>query len=180
MLRHFAALGLAVTALAGCNPAPPSLSVTDPKTGEKMQVSIDENANTNTISVKSSDGAGTVSVSAAGKAPQNLPAYIPLYPGAVYQGAFASHVTGSGPEGVDAAGGIVSFQTKDPTDKVMAFYKNAFTRAGLKEQASGDMGGMMMLSFSKGDNEQEGAQVMVSPAGADGQIQVQIIYSTAP
>jgi hypothetical protein len=172
-----AALTLGGLALAGCKPSPPTYSVTDPKTGEKAEVSIDTGGATNTITFNSSEGKGSVSVSAEGEAPKNLPSYIPTYPGANYQGSFASNVTASGAGEQNAKGGMVSFKTTDAPDKVLAFYKDAFTRGGLKEQASGNMGGLQMLSFSKGDNNQEGAQVMASP-DPEGGTAVQLIYST--
>jgi hypothetical protein len=164
--------------LVACKPSPPSYTVTDPTTGEKTKVSIDDKAGDKTITVNTKDGAGTISVAENGEAPKNLPSYVPLYPGAKYMGSFAAS-SDKKAEGGPVAGGMVSFSTPDPSAKVLAFYKDAFTRAGLTEQGSGDMGGMAMLSFSKGDNEQEGAQVMASPGEGSG-TQVQIMYSAAP
>ena len=153
-------------------------SVTDPKTGEKTKISVDAKSGDKTITVKSKDGDGTISVSQDGEAPKNLPAYVPVYPGAKYMGSFAAASSKSG-EGGPVAGGMVTFTTNDASAKVLAFYKDAFTKAGMKEQGSGDMGGMALLSFTKGDNEQEGAQVMASPAPTGG-TQVQVMYSAAP
>lgn len=186
-MRITALVIVATLSLIGCKPATPSYTVTDPTTGEKAKVSVADKAGDKTVTVTTKDGDGTISVAEDGEAPKNLPAYIPLYPGAKYLGSFAaaSHQKAeSGPDaGGPVAGGIVSFSTPDPAAKVLAFYKQAFTRAGMTEQASGDMGGMAMLSFSKGDNEQEGAQVMASPdTGGDtgGGTQVQVMYSATP
>jgi hypothetical protein len=180
MLRSSALSGLALAALGlgACNPSPPSYTVTDPKTGEKAEISIDTGGATNTITVNSEEGKASITISSDGKAPANMPSYIPAYPGAEYQGSFASNVSSDQAKKSDMKGGMVSFTTNDAPDKVLAYYKEAFTRGGLKEQASGNMGGMQMLSFTKGDTEQEGAQVMASAAG-DGSTQIQIIYSTA-
>ncbi len=177
-MRQHLMITIAAMGLIACKPPTPSYTVTDPKTGEKTKISVDAKSGDNTITVNSKEGAGTISVSQDGEAPKNLPAFIPLYPGAKYMGSFAAASSKSG-EGGPVAGGMVTFSTSDASAKVLAFYKDAFTRAGMKEQAGGDMGGMAMLSFTKGDNEQEGAQVMASP-GTTGGTQVQVMYSAAP
>jgi hypothetical protein len=161
--------------LAACKPADPGVTVTDPKSGEKMRISTSDKDGNRTVSV---EGKGSVSVAASGEAPTNLPSYLPLYPGAKYEGSFATNMAAK--EGSQAMkGGMVSFNTTDNADKVLAFYKEALTRANLKENASGDMGGMKMIAFSKGDSEAEGVQVMATPAPTGG-TQVQLMYSMAP
>lgn len=171
-------IAFAAASLVACKPPTPSYTVTDPATGEKTKISVEDKSGDKTITVNSKDGAGTISVAEKGEAPKNLPAFIPTYPGAVYLGSFAAATEGKA-DGGPVAGGMVTFSTTDPSAKVLSFYKEAFTKAGMKEQASGDMGGMAMLSFTKGDNEQEGAQVMASP-GQSGGTQVQVMYSAAP
>jgi predicted enzyme related to lactoylglutathione lyase len=177
-MRLTAFIALATLSVVACKPPTPSYTVTDPKTGEKTKISVDAKGDNSTITVNTKDGAGTISVAQEGEAPKNLPSYVPLYPGAKYLGSFAA-ASDKSSEGGPVAGGMVTFSTTDPSAKVLAFYKEAFTKAGLKEQASGDMGGMAMLSFSKGENEQEGAQVMATPAPSGG-TQVQVMYSAAP
>ena len=178
MIRAIVLIVLVAIGTAACKPATPSYSVTDPVTGEKTKVSIKDQAGNKTINVESQAGAGSVSIAQQGEAPQNLPSYLPPYPGAQYMGSFAAASTKS-EVGGPVAGGMVSFTTQDPGAKVLAFYKEALIKSGMTEQASGDMGGMTMLSFSKGDNEQEGAQVMVT-ANPTGGTQVQILYSAPP
>jgi hypothetical protein len=169
---------LAMLWLAACNPSPPSYTVTDPKTGEKSQISVNTKEGKESVSVKSKTGEGTISVTESGDVPKNMPAFLPPYPGASYKGSFAANMKTKPTEGAQT-GGMVSFQTTDEPDKVFAFYKNAFTKAGLTESASGEMGGMEMISFSKGANDQEGVQVLATrEAGAA--TQVQIMYSFAP
>lgn len=177
-MRHVVLIAFASLGLIACKPPTPSYTVTDPKTGEKTKISVDAKAGDNTITINSKDGAGTISVAQDGEAPKNLPSYVPLYPGAKYMGSFAA-ASDKSAQGQPVAGGMVTFTTNDPSAKVLAFYKDAFTKAGMTERASGDMGGMAMLSFSKGDNEQEGAQIMASPAPSGG-TQVQLVYSAAP
>jgi hypothetical protein len=167
-----------VVGLGACKPPTPSYTVTDPKTGEKTKISVAEKGDNKTVTVSSPEGKGTISVTTQGDVPKGLPAYVPPYPGAKYEGSFVSDMQGSPKDG-PVSGGMMSFKTTDSADKVLAFYKDAFTRAGLKDGASGNMGGMKLISFTKGDNNQEGAQVMATEATA-GETQVQVMYSVAP
>jgi hypothetical protein len=179
MRQHIViALSLSLVSLTACKPETPQYTVTDPKTGEKTKISIKDQTGDKTITIDTEEGGGTISVAEQGEPPKNLPAYVPLYPGAQYTGSFAAS-SNQKSDGGAVAGGMVSFTTSDTSEKVLAFYKDAFSKAGMKEQAAGDMGGMSVLSFSKGDNEQEGAQVMVTPDPAGG-TQVQVMYSAAP
>jgi hypothetical protein len=169
-MRHILTLAAMTLALVACKPSTPSYSVTDPKTGDKITATEKNGSQTVTV-----EGKGSISVAANGEVPKNLPAYLPPYPGAKYEGSFATDMKAQpGTEAMN--GGMVSFNTTDSADKVLAFYKDAFTRANLKENASGDMGGMKMLSFSKGDSDAEGVQVMASAAPTGG-TQVQLMYS---
>lgn len=161
--------------LSACKPPEPSYTHKDPVTGAETKVSASKDGDSAKVTVNGVDGKGTISVSANGEAPKDLPAYIPLYPSAKYEGSFASDMAASpGKEAV--RGGMVSFKTSDSADKVLAFYKDAFARGGLKESATGDMGGMKMISFTKGESDAEGAQVMAS-AAPTGETQVQVMYS---
>jgi predicted enzyme related to lactoylglutathione lyase len=171
-------LAIAMLALTACKPPEPSITVTDPNTGEKTKLSTKDKDGNQTITIDGGQGKGTVSISSDGAPPTNMPAFLPNYPGAKYKGTFSADMAGTGVEGA-AKGGMATFTTTDSADQVISFYKNALSKTDMKETASGDMSGMRMLSFSKGDNSQEGAQIMVS-AAPDGGQQVQVIYSTAP
>lgn len=167
---------LSTCVLAACKPPEPSFTVTDPQSGDKVKLSTKEKDGNQTITIDGGEGKGTVSFSSDGSAPTNMPSYLPNYPGAKYQGTFTADVA-EAKEGGAAKGGMATFITTDSADKVMAFYKASLSRTDMKENGSGDMGGMKMLSFSKDGNSQEGAQIMISPA-PDGGTQVQVIYST--
>jgi hypothetical protein len=174
-MRFTALIVLTTLSLVACKPPTPSYSVTDPETGEKTKISIDAKGDNKTITVQTGEGKGTISMTEKGEAPKGLPDYVPPYPGAKYEGSFVSDLQGT-PKAGAVNGGMMSFTTNDSADKVLAFYKEAFTRAGLKDGASGDMGGMKMISFTKGEGNDEGAQVMASVAPAGG-TQVQVMYS---
>jgi hypothetical protein len=170
-------LAIAMLALTACKPPEPSITVKDPITGEKTKLSTkDENGN-KTITIDGGEGKGTISMSTEGTAPTNMPSYLPNYPGAKYQGTFVANVAETSAGGM-AKGGMATFTTPDAPEKIIAFYKETLSKTGMTENASGDISGMKMLSFSKGNNSQEGAQVMISPAPSGGS-QVQVIYSTA-
>jgi hypothetical protein len=165
------ALGLTL-ALVACKP---TVTVTDPKTGEKSKISASGIGDNQTVTIDGPDGKGTISVSKSGDAPSNMPSFMPPYPGGKYEGSFSTNMSADGTSGA-AKGGMATFTTPDNADKVLAFYKDAFTRAGLKETASGDMSGMKMISYSKGDSQTEGVQVMASPAPTGGGTSVQVMY----
>jgi hypothetical protein len=174
-MRLSAFIALATLSVIACKPPTPSYTVTDPKTGEKTKISVDAKGDDKTITVQTGEGKGTISVTEKGDVPKNLPSYVPPYPGAKYEGSFVSDMQGTPNEGA-VSGGMMSFKTSDSADKVLAFYKAAFARAGLKDGASGDMGGLKMISFTKGDNNDQGAQVMATSAPG-GETQVQVMYS---
>jgi hypothetical protein len=171
-MRKIILLTATMLALVACKP---SVTVTDPKTGEKSKITASGAGDNQTVTIDGPDGKGTISVSKSGEAPSNMPAFMPPYPGGKYEGSFSTNMSGDGTSG-PAKGGIATFTTTDNADKVLAFYKDAFTRAGLKETASGDMSGMKMISYSKGDSQAEGVQVMASPAPTGGGTSVQLVY----
>jgi hypothetical protein len=174
-MRKMTLIAITLLALVACKPPEPSITVTDPATGQKTKLSAKDKDGNQTVTIDSEKGKGTVSITGDGAPPTNMPTYLPNYPGAKYQATFSADMAGAGVEGA-SKGGMATFTTSDSADKVIAFYKNALSKTDLKEGASGDVGGMRMLSFSKGDNSQEGAQIMVS-AAPDGGQQVQVIYS---
>lgn len=181
-MRALSALLLACCgALAACGqPQEKTYTVTDPETGEKSKISISDKAGDKSVTIRSENGRSNVSVSEAGEAPANLPDFIPLYPGADYSGSVvmqsdaAAEASGTGSR--PASGAMMAFKTPDPPAKVIAFYKDAFAKAGLKEAGSGAFGPMQLLAAVK-EGSDIGAQVMVSVEG--GVSNVQVVYSTA-
>jgi hypothetical protein len=179
MMRPIALIAYAaLCVVVACKPPAPSYTVTDPVTGEKSKVSVDAKGDTATITVKSKGGGGAVSVGQDGEPPKNLPSYIPLYPGAKHLGSFAA-ASDKNTDGGSIGGGIVTFATPDPSAQVLAYYRDAFTKAGLKQQASGDLDDMAILTFSKGDTDKEGVEVVATPVLGGG-TQVQVMYSSEP
>jgi hypothetical protein len=164
--------------LGACKPAPSVHTVTDPKTGEKMQVSVQDGTEEKAVSVVTTSGGGTVSIGQDGKAPTNVPAFIPAYPGGTYSGSFAA-ASKAGANAEAVSSGMVGFTSSDPADKIIGFYSAAFEKAGLKQTARGTLGEVEMLSYSNSDDETQGVQVMISKAAKTGS-EVQILYSWQP
>lgn len=113
--------------------------------------------------IKVTDEKGQVStIVGGGGAPQNLPSWLPVYPGATVQGTF---------DAKSAEGGrTLSFTvtTTDAADKVLDFYKSRFEEAGLKVDstvnASGSEGTGGLLTVN-GENPSRSASVLVSSTG---------------
>lgn len=89
---------------------------------------FDANAKDGTVKV--TDEKGQVStLQAGGGAPQNLPSWLPVYPGGTVQGTFDTN---------SAEGRSVSFtiNTPDTGDKVLSFYESQLKAAGLKVEST--------------------------------------------
>jgi hypothetical protein len=110
------------------------------------------------MSVKATDEKGQVTTFNAGtNTPQNLPSWVPTYPGGTVQGT--SDINND--EGRTAA---FTVATKDSTDKMLEFYETQLKSAGLKTEKStftsaGQNGGTVT---GKSDDGKRVANVIVS------------------
>lgn len=129
----------------------------------------DGNGEEATITTKSDDGETTITsdkgkvVINEGGAGASFPAFAPQYPGSTVMGS--ATFAGTGAEG--GAGSMVTQQTSDAPDKVMAFYKAKVTEAGMKigmetntpeggmlaVGTPGEKGGMMITVAKDGDSK---------------------------
>jgi hypothetical protein len=100
-------------------------------------------------------------------APENLPAFAPVYPGAMIQSA----VTGDASE----AKGMVTFLTEAKQAEVLAFYKEKAAAAGLKVKAEVAMGPGRMLALTREGGANEAMQITTTP-GEDGKLMVAVVY----
>jgi hypothetical protein len=158
-----------------------SLTVKDKKTGEVTTISADDAKNgkitfktdkgTATLDALGKDG-GTLKVTndkgevttmnAGAGAPQNLPSWLPVYPGGSVQGTFDT----TNAEGHSAA---FTVTTKDAVSKVMDFYETQLKSAGLKVEkttfsANGQDGGTLS---AKSDDEKRQATVLFGSANGE-------------
>jgi hypothetical protein len=153
-----------------------TLTVKDKKTGETTTISADDAKNgkwsiktdKGTATFDASDGKGVTmkatddkgqvtTFNAGGGAPQNLPSWLPTYPGGTVQGTTDSTTS----EGRSAA---FTVSTKDTWDKVLEYYETQLKGAGLKTEkstfsTSGQNGGTVT---GKSDDSKKVASVIIS------------------
>lgn len=133
-----------------------TLTIRNKKTGEEITMNA-EDVKEGKVTFKTKDGTTTFDASGSGEngsvkvtgpngqvatfgggagAPQNLPSWLPTYPGGTVQGSFDST---SGNERTAA----FSVTTTDPADKVLSFYEEKLKGAGLKvDRTNFDTNGM--------------------------------------
>jgi hypothetical protein len=158
-----------------------TITVKDKKTGEVTTISAEDAKNGkwtiktdkgtatfdassgNGLSVQSTDEKGQVSTFNAGAGtPQNLPSWLPAYPGAAVQGALDT----TNSEGRSAT---FTVTTKDDQTRVLDYYESQLKSAGLKTEkttatANGQTGGTVS---GKSDDGKREASVLVS-SGTEG------------
>lgn len=108
-------------------------------------------------------------------APRNLPAYAPLYPGAVIETSV------DGVSGADAGarrGGMIGFRTGDTPQTVAAFYRARLDASGLTERGDANMNGTIMLTAGSADQSGHGVQITIAPAPEGPGSAVSVIYSS--
>jgi hypothetical protein len=156
-----------------------TLTIKDKKTGEVTTFSADDAKNgkftfktdkgTATFDANSKDGGGSLKVTddkgqvttmnAGLGAPQNLPSWLPVYPGGKVQGTFDT----TNAEGHSAA---FTVSSTDSVSKMMSFYKSQLEGAGLKTEQT---------TFSA--NGQDGGSV--SGKSADDKRQANVLFGSA-
>jgi hypothetical protein len=95
--------------------------------------------------MKSKDG----SMKIGGGAPQNMPAWLPMYPGSPPEGAMSMNNANSN-------SGLFGFKTKDSVEQVLRYYSDSLKKAGLKaatqtmQQDGSTSGGTVTAEDSSG------------------------------
>lgn len=145
-----------------------TITVRNKKTGEVTTWDASE-YESGKFSVETPEGTATY----GGNAPQNLPAWVPVYPGGTVTGNFD---TTSG-EGRSVA---FTMTTSDTVAAVLEFYESQLQGAGLKVQKStfdsaGTSGGTV---GGTSEDEKRSASVMVSTA--DGQTSAVVSFTEKP
>ena len=164
-----------------------SITIKDKETGEVVTFSADDVKNGKFSFKSSKGGSATYDVSGGTlkatnekgetstmnfggtSAPQNLPSWLPVYPGGAVQGTFDT----TSPEGRSAA---FTVTTTDPVSKVLDFYEAQLKSAGLKVDKStfssnGQDGGTVS---GKSDDEKRQASVLIGTA--DGKTSATITF----
>jgi hypothetical protein len=153
-----------------------TLTIKNTKTGEVMTISaedakegrwtvttkegttvFDGSAEKGTLEVKTDKGE---TVTFGGTAPQNLPSWLPVYPGGSVTGTYDT----TSAEGRTAA---FTVTTRDSTDKVLEYYESEFKQAGFKVDkttysANNQTGGSVTATS---EDQKRTAGVMVGTSG---------------
>ena len=132
--------------LVSADEATGTITIREIKTGEEMTVdakdlkegklTVKTKDGTAVFDASADEGGGTIKVTdekgqastlqaGSGAAPQNLPSWLPVYPGGTIQGTFDTNT----PDGRSAS---FSLTTSDTGDKVLSFYESRLKEAGLK------------------------------------------------
>lgn len=109
----------------------------------------------------------TVFQAGAGSA-EDLPSWIPVYPGAEITATYVASAAGQG------SGGSFSLTTSDGVDTVYEHYRSALEDAGFEIQTTGSTGQGKILIATQADPAR---QVTVSVSEVDGKTQATVQYS---
>ena len=133
--------------LAACGGGGVEKQVRDPETGEMATVRA---------------GSGI-------KAPDNLPAYAPIYSGATIETAVTN--------GADAGKGLISYSVTEDPEAIIAFYRKHGTDAGLKVMTEGAVSGARMLAMGAEGGSDAAMQVTVTTDEEEaGLARVSLVY----
>jgi hypothetical protein len=146
MRSVYITLSVAVLALSACGKSDTTMTVKDPASGEKVDVTVNK-ADPGDMTIKSDNGTMVINSGADAK----LPSGMIVYPGAEVQ----SSVNATNSEGV---GNMVMLKSKDAPEKILAFYKEKLTASGMKISMETSMpnGGMIIAG---GEKDKPGAMV---------------------
>jgi hypothetical protein len=112
--------------------------------------------------------------------PASFPSYIPVYPSAQPFNNPAVGLANSMLKNMVGGGvSMASFLTSDTPDKVLAFYKGAFEKAGLTADDVKAKAGVQMIAYNRPAPDVESVMVTISKMPPDKAI-VQIVYIKAP
>lgn len=157
-----------------------TITVKDKKTGEVSTFGVDKDgkfniksnkgtatfdaSSGNGVSIKSTDEKGQVSTfNAGGGSPQNLPSWLPSYPGATVQGTMDT----TNDQGHSAA---FTVTTKDDASKVIDYYFSQLSSSGLKPEKT-------TFNTSANGATQNGGTV--NGKSEDGKREASVIVSTS-
>jgi hypothetical protein len=167
-----------------------TLTIRDKKTGETMTWSMDDikngkfkissegkgvatfdlNKQGATIKVQDDKGKESTIVAGAG-APKDVPAWLPIYPGASVEGGLSTK---------SAEGSLQTFTitTTDPVDRVLAFYQDKLKNNGLTIQPATTLalGGQVSTGIVIADSPDKTRHVQVMVTSADNKTNASISY----
>jgi hypothetical protein len=136
----------------------------------KGSATIDMGKEGATIKVQDDKGKESTIV-AGGGAPKDVPAWLPVYPGATVEGGIS---TSSGEGAMQSFG----FTTTDPADRVLAFYQDKLKNNGLTIQPATTvaLGGQVSTGIVIADSPDKTRHVQVMVTTADNKTKASITY----
>ena len=149
-----------------------TVTVRDRKTGKTMTWNLDQ-AKHGSLTITAEDGDGKQATVEFGPgSADKLPSWVPLYPGAKAQGAFA--VAGNGSEG---AGGNFSFTTSDSPERLLSYYQDKVQELGMRVQVKKitPEGGTITAT-----DEDRGRSLYIIVRGGSGETMVKVTYGAQP
>jgi hypothetical protein len=180
-VRNMSLIMLIALGLGACGPAsPPDPSAQKASPNVKM-----ENADTTpepeperakSIQVNGKDDAGIVNLSVPGKAPKGVPAFLPNYPGGVYDRSYVANVEKSS-EASPVSTGAMIFTTPDDAQDVLRYYKDLILQAGMKETSVTNQSGMAMATYGKDQDPATIVTIIVAPVALAKGSKVTVSYS---
>lgn len=148
-----------------------TVTIRDKRTGKETTMTFDQARNGKFSITADDDRGGTATLQFGGAAANNLPSWVPKYPGSEGTSTFA--VKGSGDDGAD--GGSFTFTTPDSGEKVLQFYRDKAQDLGLKVKMStttGDSG----MAIATEDGDRRSLTAIVS--GHSGETSVSVTYGS--
>ncbi len=140
------------------------LRVRNRQNNEEVVISLaDLQAGRLKISKEGKDGLESVEIGGQVK----LPSWMPKYPGVEMKGIGAMRSDKEGD------GGMFTFETSDPADKILAFYKEGLEKSGFKADESAQVAAGASVLMMKSDHD-GGATVTITPGS--GHSNVTVLY----
>jgi hypothetical protein len=118
-----------------------TITIRDRRTGKESTISFDQARNGHFSITANDDHGGNATVEFGGSV-NNLPSWVPKYPGAANTGVFSAKGTDNNGAG---EGGSFTFTTSDPPRKVLDFYRDKVGELGLKVTMNSDTGSGGMI-----------------------------------
>lgn len=146
-----------------------TITVRDKDSGKVSTLTFDQ-ARNGRFTISANDEHGGKASMQFGGAANDLPAWVPKYPGAANTGLFSATGTDGNDKG---AGGSFTFTTSDNYHKVLDFYKDKAAELGMKVNMNTDtaVGGMIVAA-----EEADKRSLMVTANGDGGKTEASVTY----
>ena len=146
-----------------------TVTIRDRRTGKESTITFDQARHGRFSITANDDHGGNATVEFGGSA-NDLPSWIPKYPGAVNTGVFSARGSDNNGKG---EGGSFTLTTSDPPHKVLDFYRDKAGELGLKVNMNTDTGsGGMIVAADEGEKR----SLMATANASGGSTTVSITY----